>query len=130
MSAPGTRKWWSISVRSAIRTGENKSPKLCGRRKKRDVRIAVITPTSEPKVPGAIGAYPTPSAVPIAYARFGFCLAASVDGVIWLSWRVCLAVGFVKLRFTENRVGNGILLTRPQTQLKLKAGLAAKRQIL
>src|SRR5690242_18348386 len=97
-----------MSVDSIKRCWEKRSRTLLGRRKKRAVSIAVTMPTSEPNVPGAFGAYPTPSAVAMARAKPGFSLEDSVDGFIGLSSGVFLRLEFVKLGFVEYRVGHHV----------------------
>src|SRR6478672_12381906 len=88
MSLPSTRKCLSMKRASdSTFSGDNPASEV-GRRKKTALSTMVITPTSEPYVPGALGQCPTPNAVAMAYASFGFAPegpelgAVSVDGVI------------------------------------------------
>src|SRR5579859_6925504 len=135
MSEPGTRKCRSISVASDKGCSEKRSVQCSGRRKNTAERKIVMTPTSEPNVPGAFGAYPTPSAVAMAIARrgFSFWLGVSALAVIGLiqvqNNRLALAVGLFHLFFVKNRVGDDVLFARPVTQVLHAAAFAAKWEI-
>src|SRR6185295_1400986 len=125
MSLPGTRKCLSMNRASeSTLRGDNPASEV-GRRKKISLSTIVITPTSEPYVPGAFGQCPTPNAVARAYAILGFAPVAfgatSVVGVIGI-WQ--LAQLFVI--FVENRLGHDIFFRRPISQVSLPAPLAAK----
>jgi hypothetical protein len=101
-----------------------------GRRKKIALSTMVTTPTSDPYVPGAFGQCPTPNAVAIAYASFGFAPAGlglgavSVDGVIGIRQIHQFFVIFV-----ENGLGHDIFFRRPVSQIPRAAPLAAKREV-
>src|SRR6266404_3791921 len=136
MSEPGTRKCWSIRVESASGCNEKRSVQCAGRRKNTADRKIVTTPTSEPKVPGAFGAYPTPSAVAIASASrgFSFCVEGSGFGVIGLVQieddGLAILFRLLQLFFVENRIGHHIFFARPVAEVHCPAAFAAKREVL
>src|SRR5258707_1329317 len=115
MSLPGTRKCLSMNRASdSTCSGDNPASEV-GRRKKTALKTIVMTPTIDPYVPGAFGQCPTPNAVAIAYAIFGFAPvefgAASAGGVIGIRQLVQLFVIFI-----ENRLGHDIFFRRPISQ--------------
>src|SRR5262249_27004401 len=133
MSEPGTRKCWSIRVEFASGWSERRSVQCAGRRKNTADKKIVTTPTSEPNVPGAFGAYPTPSAVAIASASrgFSFCSAFGVIGLVQIQ-DDCLALFFrlFQFLFVENRIGHHIFFARPVAEVHRPAAFAAKREVL
>src|SRR5262249_12132497 len=91
----------------------------------------VMTPTSEPYVPGALGKWPTPKAVAMAYANRGFwplCAAGAASALVvivirWLRQFVQFPVIFI-----ENGLGDDIFFRRPVAQVLQSASFAAKRK--
>src|SRR5580658_1289334 len=146
MSLPGTRKCLSEKTASVSGCSENSSRIDVGCKKNTAESTAVRTPTSEPNVPGALGKYPTPSAVATAIASRGFFCGGvpppgiSVDGVICLAetFKILVFVFCPSLarRFTrcelahiKHRFGHDILLAGPVAEVALAAALAAKGKI-
>src|SRR5438128_3438182 len=135
MSEPGTRKCWSIRVKSASGCNEKRSLQCAGRRKNTAERKIVTTPTREPKVPGAFGAYATPSAVAIASASRGFCFCeeGSGLGVIGLVQieddGLAIFFRLLQLLFVENRIGHHVFLAGPVAEIHGPAAFAAKREV-
>src|SRR5229473_1403591 len=105
------------------------------------VRIATAIPTIEPKVPGALGMYPTPRAVASASASRGFLRGVSGAAVASMFCVILIVhigvqrkddgfpLAFRNLLFSEDRFGNHVFLAGPVTQVAIPATLAAKREV-
>jgi hypothetical protein len=119
---------------SASGREEKRARRLVGRKKKRAVRTAVRMPTREPKVPGAVGTKPTPSAVASAKGREKRGLAAgtgldiSVFGVMGTGQiqNDGLALAVAPFVFVKDGLGDDVLLRGPVAEVEQAATLAAK----
>src|SRR5579885_3140598 len=115
---------------SASGREEKRARRLVGRKKKRAVRM----PTREPKVPGAVGTKPTPSAVASAKGREKRGLAAgtgldiSVFGVMGTGQiqNDGLALAVAPFVFVKDGLGDDVLLRGPVAEVEQAATLAAK----
>src|SRR6516162_1778500 len=67
----------------------------------------------------------------MARAKLGFCVAASVDGFIFLLVRgLRAALGFGQFLLVKDRIADNVLFAGPRTQVEQATALAAEREVL